>query len=67
MKNLIKFILIAIIVIISIVIAVLLIFGNMAKQKTEKYYEYSNPFGVIEKNIRRWVCKMSQVRVYLSK
>lgn len=49
MKKFIKVILIAVLVIIVIVVAAVLILGNMAKQKTEKYYEYSNPVGVIEK------------------
>ena len=49
MKKIIKGVLILLLIIVLIVIAVIIALGKMAKEKNEKYYEYTYPVGVIEK------------------
>lgn len=49
MKKVIKGVLILLLIIILIAIAVIIGLGKMAKEKNEKYYEYTNPVGEIEK------------------
>ncbi|HFI0326514.1 TPA: alpha/beta hydrolase family protein [Streptococcus suis] len=43
-----KVIIITLLVIIGIVLVAVLVFGSLAKQRTDSYYKYSNPVGVIE-------------------
>ncbi|MBR2259783.1 MAG: alpha/beta hydrolase [Clostridia bacterium] len=49
MKKFVKALLIVVLVIVVLVIVVIAALGRMAKDKNEKYYEYTSPVGVIEK------------------
>ena len=49
MKKYIKVLLIVALVVAVLVIAVVAALGRIAKEKNEKYYEYTSPVGVIEK------------------